>query len=189
MSERIDRGAAVAAGHGAGPRSPHWASVEKAYREAHPDCLACDPDNPIEHVGIQVHHSFIPYHIAILLGLAYMELDERNLLSFGETEAGQPAPDHHELIAHGGNFQLYNPNLVEDAATFRGMSTEAIKADPRWQAIHADKSHYWSKPWHEWSDAEKIACRADILARFPPDPAMLARFGLPTPEPMETWRP
>lgn len=172
MSMTHDRGEETGAPY-AGPRSPHWHSRRNEFLATNPDCFACDPDSPFEHVGIQAHHLY-PYHYCVLAGRPDLELDFRNLVPAGETEEGKPAPDHHELIAHGGDFKRYNPNAVHDAATFRGMTTEEIKADSRWAAIHAALP----KAWPDMTGYERRTFREHLDAVLPPDPALCARYGL-----------
>jgi hypothetical protein len=160
----IDHGEETAIAHGAGPRSPHWPGVEHAFRQANPDCFACPPDSPFEHIGIQVHHLW-PYHFVKLAGRPDLELDNRNFVSAGETEHDAPAPDHHELICHGGEFKAYNPNARADALVFMGMDTAAIKADLRWEALHGALP----KEWPAMSRAEKIAFRQNLDVVLPVD--------------------
>lgn len=182
MPNLLDRGAQVALEHGAGPRSHHWPTVEHEVRAKNPDCFACPPGSPFEHVGLQVHHCF-PYHFVKLAGRPDLELDERNLVVAGETEHGSPAPDHHELIAHGGNFKSYNPNARADALVFMGMDTAAIKADPRWATLHANLP----KLWPELTTDEKILFRRQLDSSLPPDPIVVGRFPDAAPVPFEVW--
>ncbi len=156
-----DHGAAEAARHGIA-RSPHWPAVERAFRAAHPHCLACAPDAP--ETAVQVHHR-APFHYVVALGRPDLELDPRNLVSLCETEEGRPAENHHLLIGHLGNFREGNLEVLEDAATtFHGMTAAQIHADPRWQAeIKTGRL----KPLDEMSDAEKTAFRAMLDQRFP----------------------
>lgn len=185
LHQSVDHDALMGAVHGVA-RSTHWATVEKSILATAPWCIACDPNDPVTHVGLQVHHKHCSFHVAILLGLAYLELDSRNLCVLGETEAGKDAPNHHLEIGHAGDFRRdCNPFIDDDAVTFRGMSTDAIKADPRYLA------HVAAAPpdWAEWTDDMKIAKRTELLAKFPPDPTMLAKYGLPTPDLMRMWLP
>lgn len=177
----VDNGADEAARHGL-VRSEHWPSVEHQFKKDHPDCAGCDADNPIEHVGIQVHHR-APFHFCIRSGRPDLELDPRNLISLGETEHNSPAPNHHLLLGHLDDFKSYNLDVAADCETFRGMSTAEIEADPRWTA----KEH--ARPLDEITDDELAAFRAMLDATLPPDPAILAKYGLtispPTPAPSE----
>src|SRR6185312_2603434 len=156
-----DHGAAAAAEHGLA-RSPHWPHVEKAFRKAHPHCVACAPDAS-DH-AVQVHHR-APFHYVVSLGRPDLELDPRNLVSLCETEEGKPAEDHHLLIGHLGNFRAGNLEVLEDAATtFHGMTSEAIRSDPRW--LDKEKNGR-IKPLDEMTDDEKAAFRVMLDVRFP----------------------
>lgn len=166
----IDHGAEEAARHGMS-RSEHWPSVERAFKEDHPDCEGCDPNSPVEHVGIQVHHVH-PFHYCIRAGRPDLELDPRNLISLGETEHDSPAPNHHLLLGHLDDFKSYNLDVAADCETFRGMSTQAIESDPRWTS----KEH--ARPLDEITPDELAAFRTMLDQTLPPDPAILAKYGL-----------
>src|SRR5579885_231004 len=114
-------GTTVAEEHGI-RRSPHWPTVEKHFLAAHPNCAMCSDAQhaarlkQVQHAalqtrGLQVHHAIIPFHYAILLGRPDLELDERNLATFCEDEAGVTTQDHHNLVGHLRNFQSYNPDI------------------------------------------------------------------------------
>jgi 5-methylcytosine-specific restriction protein A len=115
---------------GEAPRSPHWPTIEKRWKEGHPDCAACGGS---EHV--QVHHK------------ESFKLDPGLELHDGtDKPPATPPPDGkpnfislcmgplecHLRIGHGGSFRGggYNPNVASD-------STLALKLvrtmDPRLQ--------------------------------------------------------
>lgn len=154
-----DDGDLEAARHGI-TRSSHWPAVERAHLHRQPRCVACPPGwtgSP------QVHHIF-PFHYCVALGRPDLELDDRNLVTLCQTEKDRPAEDHHLLIGHLDSFQ--SSNLVADAdaaATFAGMSAEAIKADRGWQAKVAGRL----KRLGDMSDAEKADFRTQMDQRFP----------------------
>lgn len=91
-------------------RSNKWPTIEKHFREAHPNCAVCNGT-----ARLNVHHC-IPFHLDPTL-----ELDPNNLITLcmGEKEC-------HLQIGHCGNFKLYNPNIVRDAAT---LSKDIAKFD------------------------------------------------------------
>lgn len=165
-----DRGADEAARHGQ-TRSSHWPSVERTFREAHPDCAACDPNTAVDHVGIQIHHVH-PFHLCIAAGRPDLELDPRNLISLGETEHAAEAPDHHLLLGHLDDFKSYNLMVIRDCVLFQGMGTDAIKASPIWVARERQR------PLDQLSPADLTAFRAMLDRDLPPDLALVAKYGL-----------
>jgi hypothetical protein len=84
----------------AAQRSPHWRSVERKFREAHPRCAACGGK-----AHLQVHHCE-PFH-----SHPELELEPSNLigLCMGRHEC-------HIRIGHGGSFEWYSPTVRADAA-------------------------------------------------------------------------
>lgn len=171
---RPDFGAQEAARHGA-KRSSHWEAVEREFRTAHPRCIAC-PDDAAS-TAIQVHH-INPFHYVThpRINRPDLELDPRNLISACETEHGRPAPNHHELICHLGNFKEGNLLAREDmAGHYRGMTADQIRRDPTWQSEeHAGRV----KPLDEFTDADFDAFKSRLARDLPPDPAICARFGI-----------
>lgn len=179
----VDHGALEAAKYGV-TRNPRWSEIEHEVRAKMPTCWACDPTTSIDHVGLQVHHMQVSFHVAVLLGRPDLEMDERNLCVLGEAEEGAQAPNHHLLLGHAGDFRRdCNPTIKTDVATFRGMSTAAIKADPRWQVI----AEAAPPPWGEWTREMKIARREWLDVNLPPDPAVAARFAGATPVSYDAW--
>jgi len=181
----LDHDTLMGALHGIA-RSRYWPKVAREVLTSRPFCAACDPGLSIAHAGLQVHHKYCSFHVAILLGLAYLELDPRNLIVLGEHEANAIAPDHHLLLGHADDFRRdCNPTIDSDIVTFYGASDEAIRSDSRYALIKTNAPPDWS----DWTDAMKISKRSDLLARFSPDQAILTEYGLPIPEPMSTWKP
>ena len=164
-----DRGLMEAMRHGIA-RSPHWLVVEREFRAARPQCLACD-----ERECIQIHHSF-PFHYAIALGRPDLELDARNLVALCESEDDRMAQDHHLLLGHLGDFRSGNLAVRADASgTYHGMKADAIRADAAWQREeHAGRL----KPLDEMSAEERKSLRARMDVELPPDPDVLSRFGI-----------
>ena len=115
-----------------GPRSPHWPTVEKRWRRAHPACAACGSV-----VGIQVHHraSFATHPELELRDCSGIAPGtgpvggEPNLISLCE----RPGADHHLEIGHGGSFAHggYNPNVVSDAAAVRANPSSYVLVKQR----------------------------------------------------------
>lgn len=168
---RDDQGALEAAKYGV-PRSPHWATVEREFKAAHPGCAAGGRG------PIQVHHKLVSFHIAILLGRPDLELDPRNLIGLTEGPDEEDDGLYHLYLGHGDNFQKdCNPHVEEDVVTFRGIPCSRIKADVGWQA-HAAAC---PPPWSQWSPEMKAEKFAWLNEHLPPDPAVLNRFGIKLP--------
>src|SRR5437879_5670628 len=100
-AKKVDFGAALAAEHGL-KRSARWPAKEAAFKKANPTCACCGKTYPAGR-GIQVHHRR-PFHDCILAGRADLELDDRNLISLCETEAGTETNDCHIACGHLGDF-------------------------------------------------------------------------------------
>lgn len=81
-------------------RSPHWPTVEKHFREAHPTCAACGGTE-----RINIHHCK-PFHL-----FPELELDPNNLITLcmGKLEC-------HLKIGHLDDFKKFNGNVKEDCA-------------------------------------------------------------------------
>jgi hypothetical protein len=82
-------------------RSPKWRAVQHAFLQMKPTCAACGSN-----IELQVHH-IKPFHLH-----PELELQPSNLITMCMS-----AGECHLLVAHGGSFACYNPNVVEDAAT------------------------------------------------------------------------
>lgn len=148
-------------GHGEPPRSPKWPKVEKEVLGENPRC-ACCVVGQVPAAKHQVHH-VIPFHYAIALGRADLELDKRNLIVLCETTHNDPAPNHHLLAGHGGDFKSDNIHVRDDVVCFMGMSAAEIQADPRFLARKAARL----KPLDQMTDEEKAALRALMDALYP----------------------
>jgi hypothetical protein len=170
---KTDNGLVAANAHGVSARSEHWAEVEKEYKTKNPNCIACDPKN-YGKVGIQIHHTFYPFHIAILAGRPDLELDERNLRSLCETEKDKPAPNHHILLGHLKNFRSWNPNLDTDAQKYKGMTEEQILAQ---QDYLTEESKRPDPDKAEQKDFLK-ALRIEMDTKFPPNSELLKKFNI-----------
>ena len=94
----------------ASERSGEWRGVCNAYITAHPICERCGKP------ATQIHHIH-PVH-------AYreLELDQTNLIALCD--------DCHIREAHLGNYQAWNPLIVEEAKLHRAM----VAARPRTKA-------------------------------------------------------
>ena len=98
-------------------RSPHWPTVEHAFRKDHPVCAACGSSE-----NLNVHH-MKPFHL-----FPQLELEPTNLI----TLCMDPKMECHIKLGHGGNFKAYNPNVQEDVATVHAnvqlLNETAIKS-------------------------------------------------------------
>ncbi len=157
----IDHGAVEAARFGIS-RSPEWPKVEEEHRRLQPTCQACKPGAD-PHAGLQVHHIF-PFHYCIALGRPDLELDQRNLITLCENEAGQPGENHHLLIGHLDDFQSSNLSVVDDAEqTFFGMLAGDIRLNANWQLKEAARL----KPLDQMTQADKDDFINQMNTRFP----------------------
>ena len=158
---QVDHGALEAARFGIS-RSPEWPKVEKAHLQKQPVCQACKPGQA-PHAGLQVHHIF-PFHYCIALGRPDLELDDRNLITLCEDEAGKPGENHHLLVGHLDDFQSSNLQVVKDAKqTFHGLSATQIRADARWKAEEAKRL----KPLDKMTAADKATFTAEMNKTYP----------------------
>lgn len=161
MSVKTDHGAIEAARHGH-ERSPEWPRVEKEHLQKQPHCVACKPGTNTG-AGLQVHHIF-PFHYCIALGRPDLELDDRNLITLCEIEAGKPAQNHHLLIGHLDDFKSSNLRVSHDATeTFFGMSEADIKTDHRWLLEKVSRL----KPLDQMTDEDKADFKQAMDAAFP----------------------
>ncbi|HLK39276.1 MAG TPA: hypothetical protein VKU41_21095 [Polyangiaceae bacterium] len=157
----VDHGALEAARFGFA-RSPEWPRVERAHLQRQPQCQCCKPGQS-PNAGLQVHHIF-PFHYCIALGRPDLELDDRNLITLCEDEAGKPGDNHHLLVGHLDDFQSSNLAVVTDARqTFHGLAAAAIKADPHWKAEEASRL----KPLDKMTPDDKATFTAEMNKAYP----------------------
>lgn len=116
VHEAAKRGSKIAqAIGGEPPRSPHWPTIEKRWKKAHPQCAACGSTS-----SVQVHHvrSFATHpELELQDGTGIAPATggkgaEPNFISLCEASG-----DHHLALGHGGSFAKggYNPQVVEHA--------------------------------------------------------------------------
>ncbi len=161
LATHQDYGAAEAARFGI-QRSAEWPAVAKEHLKDHPQCAACKPGTNSQ-AKVQVHHIF-PFHYCVTLGRPDLELDQRNLITLCEAEAGQPADNHHLLIGHLDDFTSSNLDVVADAkTTFHGKRAADIKNDPHWKQKEAARL----KPLEKMTKQDKADFLAKMNARFP----------------------
>ena len=156
-----DHGAEEAARHGVA-RSPEWPKVAREHLVKQPHCVCCKPGTNAN-AGVQVHHIF-PFHYCIKLGRADLELDDRNLITLCEDEAGKPGQNHHLLVGHLDDFKSSNLRVSTDATeTFFGMGASDIKDDHRWLSEKAARL----KPLDKMTDEDKHEFVNAMNSRFP----------------------
>ena len=110
-----------------------------------------------------MHHIF-PFHYCIALGRPDLELDDRNLITLCEDEAGKPGQNHHLLVGHLDDFESSNLAVVEDAArAFYGMDAEAIKSDMTWLRKKVSRL----RPLQQMTVADREAFREAMNRRLP----------------------
>jgi len=157
-----DSGAAIAQKYGV-QRSPHWDGVRKAHLNLPGQnvCAVCaTSDDP------QVHH-IVPFHFCHLVYRGDLELDERNLMTLCEFAAN----NHHNLIGHLQNWEIYNP-VGRDVmvTTFKGlMADELTKEKIIVNATWTQWFHASDKPvaWGQMSDKAKLTLRQFLDSTLP----------------------
>lgn len=92
-------------------RSPEWRRVRDEHLEKFPMCEACGTTKEL-----QVHH-IKPFHLDPRL-----ELDEDNLITLCMAKF-----NCHLNIGHGGSFNMYNPNVIQDSKDFRSSGSTSSK--------------------------------------------------------------
>lgn len=93
-------------------RSREWPEIRRQHLQFFPNCAVCGGDKTIE-----VHH-IEPFHLR-----PELELNLQNLITLCESKkAGVTC---HQWFGHLGNYQLFNPTVVEDAATWKGKYLKA----------------------------------------------------------------
>jgi hypothetical protein len=147
-----DHGALAALDHGF-KRSPHWHNVQKLHLLKQPGCIVCG----FQHT-LNVHHKY-PFHYVVALGRPDLELDERNLFTLDVL----PTEEHHLLIGHLGDYQSFNPNLEQMAATCRHLLASQIRSMPSF--IEAEKQR--PPRLDKMSQKEKDALRDELDRLFP----------------------
>lgn len=131
-------------------RSPDWERFRNNFIAKNPACVCCGKTQ--DQVGLQAHHVF-PFHYAKKLGRPELELDERNLITLCETEAGKPSEDHHLLIGHLGDFESSNLDVRLDAKVFVNRTKDQIKNDTGWQQKHENKLPHLERMTADEQDA------------------------------------
>lgn len=121
-------------------RSSHWAHVRNQFVEDHKG-LFPEADH------LEVHH-IVPFHLCVLLGLGYAELDPRNLIVLPRMKE-----DIHLLIGHLGTFKSWNPHVVAMFTKYGKMTADEIQADHDWQTAHMHRP----RDWEDMTDHDKKA--------------------------------
>ena len=169
-----DIGAAIARQYGV-QRSQEWKGVRDAHLHLATDqgfCAVC-----LGTAELQVHH-IVPFHFVHLVYRGDLELDERNLMTLCEVQ-GQ---DHHNLVGHLEDWQIYNPGGREViAGTFKGLpvtqlTADEIKRSQQFQQWMNDKNI--PKRWEQMSDQDKKDLRKflDNTFSYIPTPEYPAPF-------------
>jgi 5-methylcytosine-specific restriction enzyme A len=86
------------------PRSAGWRVLRKQHLGMHPECIVCGSRKKV------VPHHVVPFHVD-----PSRELDPSNLVTLCES----PTFNCHLFFGHLKRWDRYNPNVVEDAATWR----------------------------------------------------------------------
>ncbi len=96
-----------------------------------------------------------------------MELDPRNLI----TLCVHHDSEHHVLLGHLDDYESYNPHVLEFVKNYSGLTSQQIRADPKWQEAAAGKP----KHLDQMSEAEQSAFKEILDATFPLDAAIMAK--------------
>jgi len=86
-------------------RSPEWRRVRAIHLFENPSCLLCGGIKKVE-----VHH-IIPFHMK-----PESELDPANLVTL--CESGKGGVTCHLAFGHLGNYQRFNPYVVQDCVAY-----------------------------------------------------------------------
>jgi hypothetical protein len=92
-------------------RSRKWTKLKKSYIKQHPNCAVCGS------LKLVVPHHIIPFHID-----KSKELDPNNLITLCENKVF----NCHLFFGHLKNWSRYNPNIIEDAKTWKEKLTSTL---------------------------------------------------------------
>ncbi|KAA1013054.1 HNH endonuclease [Paraburkholderia panacisoli] len=92
-------------------RSNHWPAVREQHLKSQPVCVVCGGKDKL-----QVHH-IRPFHLH-----PDLELDPNNLVTL--CESGKGGVSCHLFVGHLSNFRGWNPNVKEDAETWKKKLAE-----------------------------------------------------------------
>jgi 5-methylcytosine-specific restriction endonuclease McrA len=155
--DKLDYGELVSLISNEKVRSSKWSKVKKAFLLKKPQCVACNIATIASEVDV---HHIIPYHYCIAVGRPDLEFDERNFITLcGETNDYQ----HHLLLGHCGDWQTYNPTLLEDIRTYKGKTYTEIIADKNW----IDKRKKKIKHLLQMTDTAKKALKEILDTMYP----------------------
>lgn len=87
-------------------RSTKWPAARAAHLKTHNECAVCAGTEKLE-----VHHKK-PFHMH-----PELELEPDNLITL--CESGKHGVNCHLLVGHLGNFKSVNPDVENDAATWK----------------------------------------------------------------------
>ena len=143
-------------------RSPEWERVKNGHLQKEPRCVCCG-SHWRAGTPVQVHHIF-PFHYCVALGRPDLELDQRNLITLCETEAGGTGQNHHLLVGHLDDFEAANPRSRHDAAEkYLEKLAAVIRADPAWAAEVKERLPLL----RQMSAQAKAALRREMDERMP----------------------
>jgi hypothetical protein len=69
------------------------------------------------------------------------------------------------------DYESCNPHVLGFVQKYAGLTSQQIRADPKWQAATAKKP----KHFDQISDADRDAFKKLLDAKFPPLPAIMAK--------------
>lgn len=92
------------------PRSSGWKEIRRLHLQKFPECEACGARKSV------IPHHIIPFHID-----SSKELDPENLVSLCESRTF----NCHLFFGHLKRWDRHNPNVVQDAKSWRSRIREA----------------------------------------------------------------
>jgi hypothetical protein len=79
--------------------------------------------------------------------------------------------EHHILLGHLGDYESYNPKVLQFVKACAGKSSRQIRAEAAWQQAHAAKP----KHFDDMTPAERDAFRMKLDRKFKPIPAIVTK--------------
>jgi len=136
-------------------RSSHWNHFR--------DHLIIARGNRCELSGTETDlegHHIIPFHVGMLIGRGYIELDERNVIIL----SGGPGLNVHHLIGHFGDWHSFNLDVRNEMdACWAKMDEPGLMNDQRYRmgAMHRPRE------WKQLSRRDEAALLHYIDEHYP----------------------
>jgi hypothetical protein len=69
------------------------------------------------------------------------------------------------------DYESYNPHVLEFVKNYSGLTSQQIRADPKWQEAAAGKP----KHFDQMSEADQATFKTILDVKFPPNAAIMAK--------------